>query len=322
MKGFNNKYQLKCFNSSRPPLLTKGFKCKRTTKQANPLWQRNNVCRPLMLREEPNYQQEEQQQQQKLRHKSWTDNFLIKCWQRGANLTDHRREQKQQQQAEKLHSQKFEHTQCSKKFASSYQSPTNALNNTSSTLPLRKTKKLENSFKLNALLSASSTLPPPPSSSSSSSLSPSLSPILTISLQSLVIIMFALILIYSCTCTQAIRLANSLTKSSSSNREQLYIGLIAPHTNFGKREYLRAIHSAVSGLNKTRGAKLTFLKDYQFEPRNIRFDMMSLTPSPTDFTIAFNFIIYDKRKELEIRLLKAPEILKIKFETKPSHLDY
>ncbi|KAI9589977.1 hypothetical protein GQX74_008145 [Glossina fuscipes] len=214
------------------------------------------------------------------------DNFLIKCWQRGANSTDHRQEQMKQRE-EKLHLHKSEHTQYSKKFSSSYQSLTNALNNTSSTLAFRK-KNIENSFKLNALLSASSTLPPPSSSSSSSSSSlalspssPTLSPILRISLQSLVIIMFALILIYSCTCTQAIRLANSLTKSSSSNREQLYIGLIAPHTNFGKREYLRAIHSAVSGLNKTRGAKLTFLKDYQFEPRNIRFDMMSLTPSPT-----------------------------------------
>lgn len=80
---------------------------------------------------------------------------------------------------------------------------------------------------------------------------------------------------------QAIRLVNTLGKSSTGNREQLYIGLIAPHTNFGKREYLRAIHTAVTGLNKTRGAKLTFFKDYQFEPRNIRFDMMSLTPSPT-----------------------------------------
>ncbi|XP_046802065.1 glutamate receptor ionotropic, NMDA 2B isoform X2 [Lucilia cuprina] len=96
-----------------------------------------------------------------------------------------------------------------------------------------------------------------------------------------IILFLGFILLYSCPATQAIRLANSITKSSSANKEQLYIGLIAPHTNFGKREYLRAIHTAVSGLNRTRGAKLTFFKDYQFEPRNIRFDMMSLTPSPT-----------------------------------------
>lgn len=90
-----------------------------------------------------------------------------------------------------------------------------------------------------------------------------------------------LILIYSCPVTQALRVTSNMVKTSTSNKEQLYIGLIAPHTNFGKREYLRAIHTAVSGLNRTRGAKLTFFKDYQFEPRNIRFDMMSLTPSPT-----------------------------------------
>ncbi|KAM7349893.1 glutamate ionotropic receptor NMDA type subunit 2 isoform 2-T4 [Cochliomyia hominivorax] len=95
------------------------------------------------------------------------------------------------------------------------------------------------------------------------------------------ILLTGLIFICSCPTTQALRLANSIPKSSSGNKEQLYIGLIAPHTNFGKREYLRAIHTAVSGLNRTRGAKLTFFKDYQFEPRNIRFDMMSLTPSPT-----------------------------------------
>ncbi|XP_075151016.1 uncharacterized protein LOC142225125 [Haematobia irritans] len=93
--------------------------------------------------------------------------------------------------------------------------------------------------------------------------------------------MVIMVLIYSCPPTNALRLAGGMSKSSVANKEQLYIGLIAPHTNFGKREYLRAIHTAVSGLNKTRGAKLTFFKDYQFEPRNIRFDMMSLTPSPT-----------------------------------------
>lgn len=95
------------------------------------------------------------------------------------------------------------------------------------------------------------------------------------------IILTTMLTLCFCPFGQAIRLSNAITKTSSANKEQLYIGLIAPHTNFGKRDYLRAIHTAVSGLNRTRGAKLTFLKDYQFEPRNIRFDMMSLTPSPT-----------------------------------------
>ncbi|XP_067640848.1 glutamate receptor ionotropic, NMDA 2B isoform X2 [Eurosta solidaginis] len=95
------------------------------------------------------------------------------------------------------------------------------------------------------------------------------------------IIALCSILMYSCPCTSALRLANGNTKTLSANKDQLNIGLIAPHTNFGKREYLRAINTAVQGLAKTRGAKLTFLKDYSFEPRNIHFDMMSLTPSPT-----------------------------------------
>lgn len=96
------------------------------------------------------------------------------------------------------------------------------------------------------------------------------------------IIVLAFILMYSCPCASALRLTNGgNTKTLSANKEQLNIGLIAPHTNFGKREYLRAINTAVQGLAKTRGAKLTFLKDYSFEPRNIHFDMMSLTPSPT-----------------------------------------
>lgn len=62
---------------------------------------------------------------------------------------------------------------------------------------------------------------------------------------------------------------------------QLNIGLLVPHTNFGRREYLRSINSAVQGLQKGRGAKLTFLKDHEFQTSNIHFDMMSLTPSPT-----------------------------------------
>lgn len=49
----------------------------------------------------------------------------------------------------------------------------------------------------------------------------------------------------------------------------------------GKREYLRAINLAVTGLSKTRGQKLTFLKDYEFNPANIHFESLTLNPSPT-----------------------------------------
>jgi glutamate receptor ionotropic, NMDA 2B len=55
----------------------------------------------------------------------------------------------------------------------------------------------------------------------------------------------------------------------SSKKAQLNIGLIAPHTNFGKREYLRAINSAVQGLQKNRSPKLTFFKEYDFSSSNM-----------------------------------------------------
>lgn len=65
------------------------------------------------------------------------------------------------------------------------------------------------------------------------------------------------------------------------DKEEFNIGLIAPHTNFGKRDYLRAINVAIQTLNKLRGTKLPFLEDYAFSAANVHFDMMSLTPSPT-----------------------------------------
>lgn len=54
-----------------------------------------------------------------------------------------------------------------------------------------------------------------------------------------------------------------------------------PSSSTGKREYLRAINSAVTGLSKTRGQKLTFLKDYEFTTNNIHFESLTLNPSPT-----------------------------------------
>lgn len=73
----------------------------------------------------------------------------------------------------------------------------------------------------------------------------------------------------------------SNTPKKETSQQELNIGFIAPHTNFGKREYTRAINAAVLGLQKGRGQKLTFLKDYAFSPSNIHFGMMTLTPSPT-----------------------------------------
>lgn len=70
-------------------------------------------------------------------------------------------------------------------------------------------------------------------------------------------------------------------KKEENTPQHFNIGLIVPHTNFGKREYQRAISSAVSTLQKMRDTKLPFLKDVDFTAKNVHFDMILLTPSPT-----------------------------------------
>lgn len=92
-----------------------------------------------------------------------------------------------------------------------------------------------------------------------------------------------LFFILACVCTATS--FRGAPKSQPTEKNVLNIGLIAPHTNFGKREYTRAINSAVLGLQKGRGQKLTFLKDHSFQSSNIHFGMMSLTPSPTGWYI-------------------------------------
>lgn len=71
------------------------------------------------------------------------------------------------------------------------------------------------------------------------------------------------------------------TKQQQDQEEHFNIGLIVPHTNFGKREYQRAIGSAVQSLQKMRDTKLPFLRDVDFSAKNVHFDMILLTPSPT-----------------------------------------
>lgn len=75
--------------------------------------------------------------------------------------------------------------------------------------------------------------------------------------------------------------SGSSSSNSGGNGNQLNVGLIAPHTNFGKRQYSQAINSAISNLQKMRDTKLGFLRDYEFKAHNVHFDMMTLTPSPT-----------------------------------------
>lgn len=68
---------------------------------------------------------------------------------------------------------------------------------------------------------------------------------------------------------------------TSNHLAKLIFPLISHFPSKGKREYLRAINSAVTGLSKARGQKLTFLKDYEFTPSNIHFESLTLNPSPT-----------------------------------------
>lgn len=68
---------------------------------------------------------------------------------------------------------------------------------------------------------------------------------------------------------------------SSSGSSSVNLGFLAPHTNFGKRDYQRASSSAVSGLTKMRNQKFSFLNNYTFASSNVHFEMIPLTPSPT-----------------------------------------
>lgn len=79
--------------------------------------------------------------------------------------------------------------------------------------------------------------------------------------------------------------SGSVSFHRSKNRfmdiKELNIGLIVPYTNFGAREYSRAINSALNGLHKSRTRKFTFFNKISFTSQNVHNVMMKLTPSPT-----------------------------------------
>lgn len=80
-----------------------------------------------------------------------------------------------------------------------------------------------------------------------------------------------------CTCTAGYRV-----QTPPPSRESLNVGLLLPHTNFGVREYTRAINNAVSGLHRSqKQRRIDWLRMYSFSPANVHTDMMKLTPSPT-----------------------------------------
>lgn len=86
-----------------------------------------------------------------------------------------------------------------------------------------------------------------------------------------------------CTCTSSYRV------QTSPSRESLNVGLLLPHTNFGVREYTRAINNAVSGLHRSqKQRRVEWLKKYSFSPVNVHTEMMKLTPSPTGLFVFSN----------------------------------
>ncbi|KAI5693477.1 hypothetical protein M8J77_002951 [Diaphorina citri] len=72
--------------------------------------------------------------------------------------------------------------------------------------------------------------------------------------------------------------------ASSAEKGNLTIGIIIPKTTFNKRAYTKAINDTVKFLNKNvggKGPKLNFLRNFNFNPTNVKYTAYSLTPSPT-----------------------------------------
>jgi hypothetical protein len=72
---------------------------------------------------------------------------------------------------------------------------------------------------------------------------------------------------------------SSVTEPATSSTTKLHIGLVVPSKSFGVREYTKAFHASITGLQtRTRGKKLKMFYKYDISPR---YDMKPLTPSPT-----------------------------------------
>lgn len=72
---------------------------------------------------------------------------------------------------------------------------------------------------------------------------------------------------------------------------ELNIGLIVRHTNFGVREYTRAVKNAITGLHKNKGHQFDFLRRFNFTPHHVHLTLMQLTPTPTGNTFHFKIVV-------------------------------
>ncbi|KAK1125529.1 hypothetical protein K0M31_005888 [Melipona bicolor] len=90
-------------------------------------------------------------------------------------------------------------------------------------------------------------------------------------------------------------IGESVVHESSRRRNgslpKMMIGLVVPHTNFGVREYTKAVNRTVGSVRKsyrTKGHKYSFLDKYDFTQNSVRLSMMTLTPAPTGTTTRIN----------------------------------
>lgn len=99
-----------------------------------------------------------------------------------------------------------------------------------------------------------------------------------------------------CTCWGLIinnRQPTMYKKAREHQLPALHVGLIVPHTNFGKREYARTINKEMANINKATTAharsrghqiKVAFLNKYRFyqeqDKGSVKQVMFNLTPSP------------------------------------------
>ena len=75
------------------------------------------------------------------------------------------------------------------------------------------------------------------------------------------------------------------TESPALATRKLHIGIVVPSKSFGVREYTKAFHAAITGLQtRTSRKKLKMFYKYDIIPR---YDMKSLTPSPTGRNTVF-----------------------------------
>ena len=79
---------------------------------------------------------------------------------------------------------------------------------------------------------------------------------------------------------------HELSRRRNGSLPKMSIGLVVPHTNFGVREYTKAVNRTVGSLRRSYGrtkgqSKYSFLDKYNFTQK---LSMMTLTPSPTGTT--------------------------------------